>query len=93
MMKKFAFCFDITDDRRRVKICRVLLEYGIRTQMSFFEGELKETDLKKMVSAVKHYMATGKDVFYVFPLQDGDRFSVKRAGKNVEYLEADDIYI
>ena len=43
-MAKFAITYDISDDRRRAKVARVLLHYGQRIQKSVFVGYLEDDE-------------------------------------------------
>ncbi|MFO8072416.1 MAG: CRISPR-associated endonuclease Cas2, partial [Polyangia bacterium] len=45
-----AVCYDISNDRRRRKIARLLEGYGVRVQKSVFEARL---DQKKLLSLRK----------------------------------------
>jgi CRISPR-associated endonuclease Cas2 len=49
------FCvigYDCTDDRRRLRVAKVLEDYGYRVQYSVFEAELDEKTLAEMVKRV-----------------------------------------
>ena len=41
-MLAYVVCFDITDDKHRLKLAKLLLRYGDRVQLSVFEITLKD---------------------------------------------------
>lgn len=68
-MSLYVAAYDITEDRRRVQIARILTNYGRRVQQSVFEVWLKP----KQVGALKHRLAAilGKDDrFDLFPVDE-----------------------
>lgn len=40
-MHTYAVCYDLSDDKRRTRIAKTLLEYGERVQYSVFEISVK----------------------------------------------------
>ncbi|MGL4409128.1 MAG: CRISPR-associated endonuclease Cas2 [Zoogloea sp.] len=66
-------CYDIADDRRRLKVAQVLEGYGVRVQKSVFECALdasREAELRDRLARlaepgldrVRYYHLCGKDV-------------------------------
>ncbi len=49
----FIVAYDITDDKERDKIAKVLKDFGFRVQKSVFECRLTEKELKKMLSRLE----------------------------------------
>lgn len=45
--KLYLIIYDITDNKRRRKVSKILEKYGIRIQFSAFECELNEQKKKK----------------------------------------------
>ena len=45
MKTKFMICYDISDDKKREHVRKILSEYGDRMQYSLFECRLSEGDL------------------------------------------------
>lgn len=46
-VKHYIVCFDVQDDKTRVKLSRLLEKYGARVQGSVFEIVFKNNDRKK----------------------------------------------
>ncbi len=46
----FVVVYDISQDKERSKVDKILLGYGFRTQKSVFECVLNETDRIKMIN-------------------------------------------
>ncbi len=45
--------YDCSDDKRRLRLSKVLLDYGYRVQYSLFEAELKRKDFDEMLARIK----------------------------------------
>lgn len=50
-MKQYVICFDIQDDKVRVKLSRLLEKYGTRVQGSVFECAFKSIARKQALQA------------------------------------------
>ncbi|MCI5910116.1 MAG: CRISPR-associated endonuclease Cas2 [Oscillospiraceae bacterium] len=48
--KLYLIIYDITDNKRRRKVSKILEKYGIRIQFSAFECELNEQKKKRIIS-------------------------------------------
>ena len=46
----YAVVYDITDDKERTRIARLLKSYGFRVQKSVFECRLTKADKKKLIN-------------------------------------------
>ena len=44
----FVICYDVSDDGRRRRLERVLLDFAHRVQYSVFEGEMNEARFQRM---------------------------------------------
>ena len=53
--------YDIPDDRRRTKVCRLLKDYGERVQYSVFECRLRPRDFKRLRERLKPLLAPKED--------------------------------
>lgn len=60
--------YDITDDRRRSKIDRVLKNYAIRVQESVFEGWLSHAEIRLLQRELEEEMDAGHDHIRLYPL-------------------------
>lgn len=53
-MRKFYFIsYDITDDKRRNRVARILLDYGERVQYSMFCCQVNKRELLKLQESLK----------------------------------------
>lgn len=46
--------YDCSDDKRRLKLSKVLLDYGYRVQYSLFEADLPQKEFDKMLKRIKN---------------------------------------
>lgn len=59
--------YDITENKRRVKLAKYLQGYGFRIQKSAFEALLKESVYRKMISGLERY-ASKEDSIRVYKI-------------------------
>lgn len=62
--------YDISDDRKRDRAAKVLLDYGKRVQYSVFECVMDNEALKTLVSRLSG-LASGEDSIRVYSLCSG----------------------
>jgi CRISPR-associated protein Cas2 len=57
-MKKYlvVIIYDISDDRRRTKLGKYLLGFGLRIQNSAFECYINDKVYKRLMSGIKRYI-------------------------------------
>jgi len=60
--------YDISDDRRRAKLCRKLKSFGTWVQYSVFECLLDTKGFERMKEAVKGIIKKGEDHVRYYPL-------------------------
>lgn len=53
--------YDIPDDRRRARICKLLKDYGRRVQYSVFECQLRPRDFKRLRERLKPLLEPKED--------------------------------
>jgi CRISPR-associated protein Cas2 len=53
--------YDIPDDRRRNRVCKLLKDYGERAQYSVFECALRRKDLKRLRERLKPLLVLEED--------------------------------
>ncbi len=53
--------YDIPDDRRRNRVCKLLKDYGERVQYSVFECLLRPDDLKRMQERLRPLLVLEED--------------------------------
>ncbi len=90
-IENFVVIYDITDARVRTKLVRFLFEYGIRTQFSVFEVEVREKDFRKFIELLGRKIKSEKDKIYVYPLDKKSLENVDRIGNSRDII--DDFFI
>ena len=78
-----VIAYDIENNKKRNKLAKELLKYGIRTQKSVFECEINRKDLNKIKKIAKKF-SYDTDLVSVYEIKEIDRIG------NVDYLEIDD---
>ena len=78
-----VIAYDIQNNKKRNKLAKELLKYGIRTQKSVFECEINRKDLNKIKKIAKKF-SYDTDLVSVYEIKEIDRIG------NVDYLEIDD---
>jgi len=63
----YLICYDVSDDRRRARICNLLLDYGERLQFSVFEADLDPKDVADILKSLGDCIGSG-DSFRMYPL-------------------------
>jgi CRISPR-associated protein Cas2 len=65
---RFVVCYDVSDDRRRDRIARALLDFGARKQESVFAATLDEELKERMLEKLGKLINAAEDSIFVFPL-------------------------
>ncbi len=60
--------YDITDNKMRNKMCRLLKDYGARVQYSVFECELEPAELTEMLKKAAPFLNGTDDSLRVYSL-------------------------
>jgi len=64
----FAISYDIGDDRRRLKVAKVLKDFGERVQLSVFEANIEESQLERLRERVNEILDHEEDTVRIYPL-------------------------
>ena len=64
----YAVSYDISDDRRRLRIAKVLKDYGERVQLSVFELRLTNDQLERLKKRVTEVLDIEEDGFRIYPM-------------------------
>ncbi len=64
-------CYDIPDDRRRMRAARVCLGFGMRVQRSVFEAELTGAQLKRLKARLERVINREEDSVRIYKLCSG----------------------
>ncbi len=66
---RFIICYDISDDKKRNKISKLLKAYGIRTQLSLFEVEADKETIINLLNEVEKEIDE-IDKFFIYPVDN-----------------------
>jgi CRISPR-associated protein Cas2 len=88
-----AIAYDITDDRRRNKMAKLLSRYGNRVQYSLFEAEITEVQFGAMQTAVKRTISEQEDSVRYYLLGSKPESRVKIEGLGERTYKPDYILI
>ncbi len=69
----YLVCYDICNPKRLVKTAKLLEKFGIRVQYSFFELDISDDMLEKLLCGVKMIINPKEDKFYLYPICTGCR--------------------
>ena len=78
----YTITYDISNDKNRGKINKILKEYGMRTQFSVFEVSLGKKDLGRLLFELSEYVDIKTDRLFAFPISNKNN-SINRIGKKV----------
>ncbi len=80
--------YDISDNKRRNKVAKALLRFGIRTQKSLFECKVTKKELKEMKRIIKK-ISDSDDLVTLYEFRES---SVKRVGLEDKYCFYDLVF-
>ena len=64
----YLFCYDISNARRLRRTAKILENFGIRVQKSFFQCEMEQKRMLDLRDQVLKVIDTDKDYFFIYPL-------------------------
>jgi len=67
-MMRYVISYDIEDDMRRLRVARVLDDYGDRVQRSVFEANLGAEHLAAILGRLRTLIDAEKDSVRIYPL-------------------------
>ncbi len=76
----YMICYDITNAKRLGKTAKILKNYGIRIQKSFFQCEISKDMLDKLSKDILSVIDVSKDKLYIYPLCNSCLKNVKFDG-------------
>ena len=65
---RYVISYDIPDDRRRVKLAKILLDFGDRVQYSVFETLLDQKLFYRLLQRVNDTIDKQEDSVRIYPL-------------------------
>lgn len=70
MVKKqfYVVAYDVSDDRRRTKVVKVMQKYGKRINLSVFECMLSDSQFKTLKESIMKVSDRKNDHILVYPL-------------------------
>lgn len=76
--------YDISDDKRRRKVCKIMEGYGYRVQYSVFECELDDKKLKELWARLKPLVSKrGEESIRFYPLHSECADNVRVLGSDM----------
>jgi CRISPR-associated protein Cas2 len=85
-------CYDITDDRRRYHVARILDDYGDRVQYSVFEIIMDEHLLPRMTRRLENAIDREKDSVRIYLLCARCEKNISVMGK-ATIIQESEVYI
>ncbi len=64
----YMICYDIAHPKRLRKTARILEDFGLRVQKSFFQCEISAQGMEKLKTAILKVIDQKKDYLYIYPL-------------------------
>lgn len=66
----YMVCYDISHPKRLRKTAKILENFGLRVQKSFFQCEINGDGMRELRNRVLEVLDLEKDYFYIYPLCD-----------------------
>lgn len=85
-------CYDCSDDKRRLKLSKVLCDYGYRVQYSVFEADVSDKLLKEMLTRVESVINVEKDSVRIYHICSGCLKQISLKG-NAELTNQEIVFI
>ncbi len=79
-IENFIVVYDISNTKNRTRLGRFLFEYGIRTQYSVFETEVRPKDYNKFIALLSRKIRAASDKIYIYPIDKSNLDNIKRIG-------------
>ncbi len=77
----YVLAYDISDDRRRLKIARLMESLGERVQESVFEAYLTPRELERLLRRVERLLESQEDSVRVYRLCGACRGTIRTLGR------------
>lgn len=76
----YLLAYDVTDDRRRAKLAKLLESLGARVQGSVFEAYLNDEELKKLKTRVQRVLEMKQDSLRIYFVCEACRGKIQTLG-------------
>lgn len=90
---RHLIAYDISDDRRRNRLAKLLLDYGDRVQHSVFEADLSSQDVERILRRAAKLVTDPDDSLRIYPLCAACFGAVRSLGREVPLDDSDLIII
>ncbi|BAJ64485.1 CRISPR-associated endonuclease Cas2 [Anaerolinea thermophila] len=77
----YVLAYDISDDRRRLKLARLMESLGVRVQGSVFEAYLTATELERLLRRCSKILKKEEDSLRIYRLCTACRENIRTEGK------------
>ena len=64
----YMVCYDIRNPKRLQKTAKIIENYGLRIQYSFFQCEMSQSIMQRMKKEVLSIIDIKMDYFFIYPL-------------------------
>lgn len=88
-----AISYDIRKDRRRLKVAKILKDFGERVQLSVFEARLDAAALARLKGRLTRYLDLEAHSLRIYPLCAACRPGIELLGQGVVSEDPDFIII
>lgn len=61
-----VLAYDCTDDKRRLKVAKIMLDYGYRVQYSVFEADLDVELLEELIGRLRKVVSMEEDSIRIY---------------------------
>ena len=85
--------YDISDDRRRQKVAKVLKDFGERVQFSVFEADVDQNQFKRLEQRIIECLDQDEDSVRIYPLCSSCISKVKILGQGILIQDPDFIIV
>ena len=85
--------YDVSDNRRRTRLHRVLKRYGIASQLSAFEARLDRSERQELLAAVRPLIDPAQDRFIMYVIGPADEARIECLGRPRPRIVQEDYYI
>ena len=82
---RFLIVYDISEDKIRNKVSKILKQYGIRVQYSAFEIEISRTELKSLLEEIEVMIDPETDSVFAFELSKNTQKKTIKIGEKEEF--------
>ena len=93
LLRMYLITYDIVKDKNRVKVAKILLDYGVRVQYSVFESDMTESELKMVIQIITERIDPETDSVRVYNMCAGCEQKIINIGVEKSYSTPDVIAV